>query len=109
MLKLGAQQLIEERGGAPFVLDGVTGELMQAFSGELEPEGYDVGVEPRGIILRTFMNDVAIEETRGDAATFSDGAIIAKENRMPCDVVNRGCWRRQPRRSGGAGRLGRRS
>jgi hypothetical protein len=73
------------------------------------PEGYYVGVEPRGMILRTFMNDVAIEDTRGDAATFSDGAIIVKENHMPGDVVNRGCWRRQPRRSGGAGRLGRRS
>jgi hypothetical protein len=50
------------------------------------PEGYYVGVEPHGMILRTFMNDVALEDTQGDATSFSDGAIIVKENHMPGDV-----------------------
>lgn len=47
------------------------------------PEGYYVGVEPHGMILRVFVNDVALQDTRGDATRFSEGAVIVKENHMP--------------------------
>lgn len=54
------------------------------------PEGYYVGVEPHGMILRTFVNDVVTEDLReGDRLVqegFSEGAIIVKENHMPGDV-----------------------
>jgi len=49
------------------------------------PAGYYVGIEPHGMILRTFVNDVALQDIEGDATTFSDGAIIVKENHMPGD------------------------
>jgi hypothetical protein len=47
------------------------------------PAGYYVGVEPHGMILRTFMNEIAIQDTQGDGDSYSDGAIIVKENHMP--------------------------
>ncbi|MEX2536658.1 MAG: cytochrome P460 family protein [Trueperaceae bacterium] len=47
------------------------------------PEGFYVGVEPHGMILRTFLNDIALEDTQGDESSFSEGAIIVKENHMP--------------------------
>lgn len=50
------------------------------------PQGYYVGVEPHGMILRTFLNDVAIQDTQGDASAFSEGAILVKENHMPGDT-----------------------
>lgn len=54
------------------------------------PDGYYVGVEPHGMILRTFINDVVEADLRdGDRlvqAGFSDGAAIMKENHMPGDL-----------------------
>jgi hypothetical protein len=53
------------------------------------PEGFYVGVEPHGMILRVFVNDVVtgdLEEGRLAGDAFSDGAIIVKENHMPGDV-----------------------
>jgi hypothetical protein len=47
------------------------------------PAGYYVGVEPHGMILRTFINDIAVQDSQGNATEFSDGAIIIKENHMP--------------------------
>jgi hypothetical protein len=54
------------------------------------PAGYYVGVEPHGMILRTFVNDIALNDGQGDAEAFSEGAIIVKENHMPgeTDISN---------------------
>jgi len=35
------------------------------------------------MILRTFMNDIAIMDTLGNWTSYSEGAIIVKENHMP--------------------------
>lgn len=50
------------------------------------PDGYYVGVEPHGMILRTFLNDIALQDTQGESEVFSEGAIIVKENHMPGDT-----------------------
>lgn len=50
------------------------------------PEGYYVGVEPHGLILRTFVNDVAEADIAAGADAFSSGAVIVKENHMPTGV-----------------------
>jgi hypothetical protein len=50
------------------------------------PQGYYVGVEPHGMILRVFVNDTVTEDLGGDGTAdgaFSEGAIIVKENHMP--------------------------
>ncbi|MEX2541447.1 MAG: cytochrome P460 family protein [Trueperaceae bacterium] len=47
------------------------------------PEGYYVGVEPHGMILRTFLNEIALQDTEDGGDAFSEGAIIVKENHMP--------------------------
>lgn len=47
------------------------------------PEGYYVGVEPHGMILRTYVNEIALQDTQSDRDAFSDGAVIVKENHMP--------------------------
>jgi hypothetical protein len=47
------------------------------------PAGYYVGIEPHGMILRTFMNDIALQDTQGNGTSYSEGAIIVKENHMP--------------------------
>ncbi len=50
------------------------------------PADYYVGVEPHGMILRAFVNQIAADDVGSGAAAFSDGAIIVKENHMPGDV-----------------------
>ncbi len=50
------------------------------------PEGYYVGVEPHGMILRTFANDIAAADFGSGADAFSSGAMIVKENHMPTGV-----------------------
>jgi len=50
------------------------------------PEGYYVGVEPHGMVLRTFVNDVAAEDVASGAGEFRGGAIIIKENHAPTGV-----------------------
>lgn len=50
------------------------------------PEGYYVGVEPHGLVLQVFLNQVAYQDLASGADTFSDGAIIMKENHMPTGV-----------------------
>jgi hypothetical protein len=53
------------------------------------PEGFYVGVEPHGMILRVFINDLASGDLEGGrlaGEAFSDGAIIVKENHMPMGV-----------------------
>jgi hypothetical protein len=50
------------------------------------PEGFYVGQQPHGMVLRTFANDVAMEDVASGAATFSSGAVIVKENHMPTGV-----------------------
>lgn len=50
------------------------------------PEGYYVGVEPHGMILRTFVNDIAMADFGSGADAFSSGAVIIKENHMPTGV-----------------------
>lgn len=50
------------------------------------PDGYYVGTEPHGMVLRSFVNDVAMADLDAGASRFSDGAIIIKENHMPGDV-----------------------
>lgn len=50
------------------------------------PEGYYVGTEPHGMILRTFVNEVVTKDLEGGnlpEGGFSSGAIIVKENHMP--------------------------
>ncbi len=41
------------------------------------------GGEPHGMLLSTYLNDVALEALNGDAAVFPAGTIIVKENYMP--------------------------
>lgn len=46
------------------------------------PEGFYVGQEPHGMLLRSFANEVAVQDAESGADTFSDGAVIVKENHM---------------------------
>ena len=41
------------------------------------------GTEPHGMLLTTYLNDIAFEALNGDAATMPGGAIVVKENYMP--------------------------
>jgi hypothetical protein len=50
------------------------------------PEGFYVGQQPHGMVLRTYANDIAVEDVASGAATFSSGAVIVKENHMPTGV-----------------------
>jgi hypothetical protein len=53
------------------------------------PEGFYVGVEPHGMILRVFVNDVVTADLEGGflaGDAYSEGAIIVKENHMPVGV-----------------------
>jgi len=50
------------------------------------PEGYYVGAAPHGMVLRTFVNDVAEADIAGGAAAFSAGAVLVKENHAPTGV-----------------------
>lgn len=50
------------------------------------PEGYYVGAAPHGMVLRSFVNDVAAADIAGGAAEFSPGAVLIKENHMPTGV-----------------------
>jgi hypothetical protein len=50
------------------------------------PEGFYVGVEPHGLILRTYVNDIAAEDFGSGADSFSEGAVLMKENHMPTGV-----------------------
>ena len=42
-----------------------------------------VGGEPHGMLLTTYMNDVALEALNAQAGSMPDGAIVIKENYMP--------------------------
>lgn len=50
------------------------------------PEGYYVGAEPHGMVLRTFVNDIAAADVSGGATVFSPGAALIKENHRPTGV-----------------------
>lgn len=50
------------------------------------PADYYVGVEPHGMILRTFVNDIAADDVSGGATVFSPGAVLIKENHAPTGV-----------------------
>lgn len=50
------------------------------------PEDYYVGVAPHGMVLRTFVNDVAAADVDGGASVFSPGAVLIKENHAPTGV-----------------------
>ena len=44
------------------------------------PPGFYQGSEPHGAMLRTFVNNIAYDAIRAKAASYPEGAIIAKEN-----------------------------
>jgi len=46
------------------------------------PEGYYIGQQPHGLILRSFVNDIALEAIGSDAEAFAEGSIIVKENHV---------------------------
>ena len=50
------------------------------------PEGYYVGAEPHGMVLRTFVNDIAAADIEASAGAFSEGAVLIKENHAPTGV-----------------------
>lgn len=50
------------------------------------PEGFYVGQQPHGMVLRSYANDIAVQDVESGAATFSAGAVIIKENHMPTGV-----------------------
>ena len=50
--------------------------------GELYP-----GTEPHGMLLTTYLNDVAFDALSSKAGTMPGGAIIVKENYMPDSVL----------------------
>ena len=50
------------------------------------PEGYYVGQQPHGLVLRSYANDIALEGVGSGADAFPEGSIIVKENHMPGDV-----------------------
>ena len=43
------------------------------------------GNEPHGLLLTTYLNDIAYDALQGDATTMPDGAIIVKENYVAAD------------------------
>lgn len=45
------------------------------------------GTEPHGMLLTTYLNDVAVNGLSGDATSFPDGSIIVKENYTPNAVL----------------------
>lgn len=50
------------------------------------PAGYYVGTEPHGMVLRVFVNGVAMQDVQTGAAQHSPGAVLIKENHMPGDT-----------------------
>ena len=50
------------------------------------PEGFYSGLEPHGMVLRVYANDVAVADVEAGNGSHSEGAIIVKENHMPGDV-----------------------
>jgi hypothetical protein len=46
------------------------------------------GAEPHGMLLTTYLNDVAMSALSGDASSFPDGSIIVKENYTPDGVLD---------------------
>lgn len=47
------------------------------------PDGFYVGAEPHGMILRVFVNEIAMNDLASGADAFSEGAILVKENHAP--------------------------
>lgn len=82
-----ASQVFEELQAAPYT--------EWAFQPGV-PEGYYVGIEPHGMILRVFVNDVAAGDVSGGATQFSNGAILVKENHMPEGVDISGLEQQAP-------------
>lgn len=50
------------------------------------PEGYYVGQEPHGLILRSYVDETAMADIGSGAEAFSAGALIVKENHAPGDI-----------------------
>ncbi len=46
-------------------------------------EQFYAGNQPHGMLLTTYMNDVALEAFNAKTGSMSDGAIVVKENYMP--------------------------
>lgn len=50
------------------------------------PEGFYVGQEPHGMVLRTYVNEAVVEATGSGESVFPEGSILVKENHMPGDL-----------------------
>lgn len=80
--------------GGPNVDGAFATVLLDAYDGQYQewayepdvPEGFYAGSPPHGMVLRTFVNDVAMADIAEGSATFSEGAVFVKENHMPTGV-----------------------
>lgn len=76
-------------------LPGADGDELWSY---LEEEGYQnnwtlwpglgekyEGAEPHGMLLTTYVNDIALEALQNDQIPMPEGAIVVKENYMPDD------------------------
>lgn len=53
-----------------------------------KPAGFYRGAEPHGMVLRTFVNNIAFDAIQAKAGKYPQGAIVVKDNHMPSTALD---------------------